>query len=306
MKFDLGDVLTRMVKIGWKHKVLWLWQMLPGLLMIVFMPVMFLANPGFMMFMPEPYSQYANEPWVILVFMGLMFVLVIPSVFLGIIAQLTTTYGALKAEKGAEQLGFKELFQESLPYFWRVFGLYAIFIGTWMVVWFGFMIIFMAGSMITMGLASFCFMPIFFLLIPVLLVGYSILEFAQAAIIADDMKILDAIKHGWELFRANWLGIVIFTLILYFGMTVISSVLFMPMSLLPMVMMPFLMSAQGEPSVWMMIAFAGFFSLMIFVIYVVQGILMAFFQSAWAVLYLRLKGTANDATDMKVVMAEGQ
>lgn len=306
MKFDLGEVLTRTLKIGWKHKVLWLWQMLPGLLMAVFMPLMFIVNPGVLTLMPEPYSQYANEPWIFLLFIGLTFLLMIPAGFLGVLAQQTTTYGALKAEKGAEQLGFKELFQESLPYFWRVFGLYAIFIGTWMVVWFGFMIIFMAGSMITMGLASFCFMPIFFLLIPALLVGYSILEFAQAAIIADDMKILDAIKRGWELFRANWLGIVIFTLILYFGMTVISSVLFTPMSMLPMVMMPFLMGAQGEPSVWMMVAFAGFFSLMIFVIYIVQGILMAFFQSAWAVLYLRLRGTADDSSDMKVVMAEGQ
>jgi hypothetical protein len=31
MKFDLGDVLTRMWKIGWNHKVLWLWQILPGM-----------------------------------------------------------------------------------------------------------------------------------------------------------------------------------------------------------------------------------------------------------------------------------
>lgn len=306
MKFDLGDVLTRMVKIGWKHKVMWLWQMLPGLLMIVFMPVMFLANPGFMMFLPEPYSQYANEPWVILVFMGLMFVLVIPSVFLGIIAQLTTTYGAVKVEKGAEKLGFKELFQESLTYFWRVFGLYAIFGGAWMIIWFGIMSIMMAGTMLTMGLATICIFPMFLLAIPVIVVGYSVLELAQAAIVADDMKTLDAIKHGWELFRANVLGVVVFTVILYFGMTIISSVLIMPMSMFPMLFMPFMMSSQGEFNTLMMVAFAGFFSLMTLVMYAVQGILMAFFQSAWAVLYLRLKGTSDDAAEMKVVVAEGQ
>lgn len=306
MKFDLGEVLTRMVKIGWKHKVMWLWQMLPGLLMIVFMPVMFLANPGFMMFLPEPYSQYANEPWVILVFMGLMFVLVIPSVFLGIIAQLTTTYGAVKVEKGAEKLGFKQLFQESLPYFWRVFGLYAIFGGAWMIIWFGIMSIVMAGTMLTMGLATICMFPLFLLAIPVIVVGYSVLELAQAAIVADDMKTLDAIKHGWELFRANVLGVVIVILILYFGMSILSSIFVMPMSMFPMLLMPLGMVSEGDPGVLMAVIFGIFFMVMIVVIYAVQGILMTFFQSAWAVLYLRLSRTPDAPVMAEATSAEVQ
>ncbi|MBL8061903.1 MAG: hypothetical protein JNK32_02715, partial [Anaerolineales bacterium] len=199
MKFDLGEVLTRMWKIGWNHKVLWLWQMLPGLFFAVLMPIFILVNPGFIMLMPEPYNQYVNEPWMSLAFMGVTFIFLIPSAFLGVLVQLTTTYGAVKVEKGAEKLGFRELFHESLPYFWRVFGLYAIFFGGWMVIWFGFMAVFMAGSMLTMGLATFCFMPFFFLVIPVLIVGLSVLELAQAAIVADDMRTLDAISRGWKL-----------------------------------------------------------------------------------------------------------
>ena len=138
MKFDFGEVLGRTWKIGWNHKVLWLWQMLPGLFSALLMPFMLVTNPAFAMFLPEPWNQYANETWVIVAFVALTFMLMIPIMFVGIIAQLTTTYGAVKVEKGAEKLAFRELFSESLPYFWRVLGLYAIFGGAWMLLWFGF------------------------------------------------------------------------------------------------------------------------------------------------------------------------
>lgn len=41
MKFDLGEVLSRMWKIGWNHKVLWLWQMIPGASVIFVFPSFF-------------------------------------------------------------------------------------------------------------------------------------------------------------------------------------------------------------------------------------------------------------------------
>ncbi len=57
MNFNFGDVLGRTWKIGWNHKVLWLWQMLPGLFAIVVYLLSFLANPTFAMFLPEPLNQ---------------------------------------------------------------------------------------------------------------------------------------------------------------------------------------------------------------------------------------------------------
>ena len=43
--------------------------------------------------------------------------------FLGVIGKIALIKGTYKAEGGAESIGFGELFSESLPYFWRVFGL---------------------------------------------------------------------------------------------------------------------------------------------------------------------------------------
>lgn len=287
MKFDLGEVLTRMWKIGWNHKVLWLWQMLPGAVTFVVMPLFILSNPGFLMMMPEPFSNYADESWILLIFSGLMMVVTVLSMLLGTIAQLTTVYGALKVEQGAEKLSFLGLLNESKPYFWRILGLYAIFVGAWTVLYFAVMFLFMAGSMLTMGLATLCFMPFFLLLLPVMLVGYSVLELAQAAIIADDMRTFHSISHGWKLFRENWLGVTLLMLILYFGLTMLSSVAVFPI-MAPMMAFPIMAETQGNINNFMMIFLLVLFPLALFLMVIIQGILMAFFQSAWAVTYLRI------------------
>ncbi len=292
MKFDLGEVLGRTWKIGWNHKALWLWQMLPGLFAMIIMPFMVLANPGFAMFLPEPFNRFANETWFVVVFMGITFILMIPIMFVSIMAQLTSTYGALKVEKGAEKLTFRELFTESLPYFWRVLGVYAIFGGAWMLIWFAFIAVTTITSIFTFGLSMLCLMPIFLLFIPFIIVGYSVLELSQAAIIADDMGTMEAITHGWRLFRANVLGVIVLMVILYFALSTLSSMFVFPM-MLPMMLFPLGMDAQGNFNNLMLIFFVVLFPITFLVMYIVQGILMAFFQSAWAVAYLRLSNNAN-------------
>ncbi len=292
MKLDFGEVLGRMWKIGWNHKVLWLWQMLPGLFSIVVMPFMFVLNPAFIMVLPEPWNQYANEEWVALAFVIAMFIFMIPMMLVSVVAQITTTHGAVTVDRGAEKLAFMELFRESLPYFWRVLGLYTIFGGAWMVLWLGFMGFFMLGSMLTFGLASICVMPFFLLLIPVLLMGYSVLQLAQAAIIADDMGTLQAIAHSWKLFRANWLGVVLLMVILYFALSTLSSVFVFPM-MFPMMLFPLGLDSQGNFNNLILIFFLILFPLMFALMYIVQGILMAFFQAAWAVTFIRLSHAAN-------------
>lgn len=269
MKFDLGEVLGSTWKIGWNHKVLWLWQMLPGLFAIVIMPFIFLANPGFMMFMPEPFNRYANETWAAAAFVVATFILIIPIMFVSIVAQLTTTYGALKIENGTEKLTFRELFRESLPYFWRVLGLYAIFGGAWMLVWFAFTAVTTLASIATFGLATICLMPAFLLFIPLMIVGYSVLELAQAAIIADDMGTIDAITHGWKLFRANMLGVIVLMVILYFALTMLTSIFIFPM-MFPMMLFPLGLESQGNFNNFMLVIFAVFFPIMFLVMYAVR------------------------------------
>jgi hypothetical protein len=292
MNFNFGDVLGRTWKIGWNHKVLWLWQMLPGLFSILVLPFSFLGNPMFARLLPEPLNRIASETWFTVLFVTLYLIMMVFVMFVGVVSQLATTYGALQVEKGAEKLAFRKMFNESLPYFRRIFGLFFIFGSAWALLIFSFMAINMFGSMLTMGLASLCFMPFFLLLFPIAIVGYSVMELAQAAIIADDMGIMDAISHGWKLFRANWLGVILLMVILYFAFFVVISILYFPM-MLPMMLLPLGIDAQGDFNNMMILFSVVFFPLMFILLLSAQGILMAFFQSAWAVTYLRLSSNAN-------------
>ena len=142
-------------------------------------------------------------------------------------------------------------------------------------------------------------MPFFFLIYPVAFVGFIALELAQAAIVADNLGIRDSIARGWKLFRSNALVVSVLMLILYFGMSMLSSVIVFPM-MIPMMSLPFSMDSSGNFNGTFLTFLLVFFPIMMAVMFIVQGILMAFFQSAWVVAYLRL----TRAADAPVVLSE--
>src|SRR5512146_463663 len=107
MTIDFGEVLRRTWRIGWNHKVLWLYQMLPGLVGVLMMPLFVLGNPGFASFLPAPFNQTMSEPRIIILFVGATFLLMIPLMFLTVLVQGATTFGALEADKGAARLSFQ-------------------------------------------------------------------------------------------------------------------------------------------------------------------------------------------------------
>jgi len=287
MNFDLGAVLGRMWNIGWNHKVLWRVQVLPGLLTVFILPFVFLANPFFAPLLPEPWNRLADEPWMALVF-GLMVLFIVPGMLASVVAQLATMLGAFKVEQGAEKLTFRELVQESLPYLWRVMGLYLILSAVWTMLVMAFIAISMFASVLTFGLASLCLTPASLLLIPFIIAGYAVLELAQAAVIAEDMKLKDAVSYGWKVFRANMLNVIILMLILYFGLSMLISLFVFPV-MLPAMLLPLAIDSGGQFNNIFLFLFVIVLSVVFLLMVVVQGILMAFFQSAWAVAYTRLK-----------------
>jgi hypothetical protein len=275
---------------------LWLWQMLPGLFYVLLMPLSFFVNPMFNRFLPEPLDRFSNETGVAIAFMALAFISMLMTMLLAVAAQTATTYGAVKVDKGAEKLAFMELFHESRPYYWRVLGVYAIFGGAWLLLMIAFMAVSTAGSMITMGLASFCFIPFFLLLFPIAFVGYSVLELAQAAIITNNLGTLNSISHGWKVFRANWLSVILLMVILCFALYILSSIVLLPI-MVPMMWSMISMEENGSfvsTSIFIVLPFIFLIGMM------VQEILMTFFQVAWAVAYIRL----NRNSDTPIVLEE--
>ena len=56
-------------------------------------------------------------------FVVVLLLLIVLAYLLGTIGRIGLMRGTRKADGGAERLGFGELWSESLPFFWRVFGL---------------------------------------------------------------------------------------------------------------------------------------------------------------------------------------
>jgi hypothetical protein len=295
MNLDFGETFSRMWKIGWNHKVLWLFQMLPGLFSILLFPFFFIGNPGIAAFLPEPYNRLMSEPWMFVLSFIITFLLTIPIMVVATAAQSATTLGALKVENGAEKLSFRDLLVESRPYFWRMVGLYTAFGAAWMLIGSLIMGFGVGISLITLGLGSLCMMPLVLLLIPVVIVGYSVLELAQVALLAENRNLKDSIIKGWQTFRANVWAVLILMVILYFGFSTITSVFVFPM-MFPMMFVPmFFIESSGDPGILFLVIFLVVFPIMMIFMFVIQGILMAFFQSAWVVAYRRLNGSHQNS-----------
>ena len=287
MKFDFGDVLVRMWKIGWNHKVLWLFQMLPGLLYLFMLPLFLILNPALLALQSGEYARYASETWVIALFSVSMLLLTLLLFVALALTQAAVTLGALKVEQGAERLSFGGLFHESKPFLLRIAGLYLLFGLGWMSVVLAFMALMMAAAFVTAGLGMLCMMPLFVLIYPIAFVGYIVLELAQAGLLAEDLGVWAAVTRGWRLFRANALVTSVMMLLLYIGLSTASGLIVFPM-MIPMMSLPLSMDSSGQFNVSILPVMLGAFAVMAVVMSVVQGILMTFFHTAWAVTYLRL------------------
>lgn len=288
MNFDFSEILSRAFQITWKHKVLWVFSALPVLLSFLIFPLMFVP----MFFMDQGSFNnpfFINEPIYVVLFVVLSIVVSLLSYVLYGISSSAVMLGAMRADEGAARFTFKELFNDSKKYWWRVLGvLLLIGLGVSLV----FMVIFGCLALfgaVTIGIGFICAFPLMLLLYPAMMVLYGIIEESQVAVIADDLGVTEAIKRGWELVRANIWRIVLISLIVYFGISILSSIVMLPL-MSPFFFLPFIMdSGVSEFNPRTMMMFMGGFSLLFFpVMALVQGIGITFLKTTYTLVYLRL------------------
>jgi hypothetical protein len=249
MKFniDLGEIITKSWKITWKFKILWIFGILSGCVSSNSGNFNFNNSggggggngnngneqlPGFLrQFQNMNLEQAVREFWgqymaLIIGVILLLCVLWFLFYFLGLMGKIGLIKGADKADAGAESMSFGELWSESLPYFWRMFGL-SLLIG---LPAFILVVILLAG--IGMGaytaitgdisqgglIAMFAGLVGTFLLLVcclslVMLVVGLIVEQSYNAIVLEDRSFLESLGRGWEVFSKNWLSVVVVGLV---------------------------------------------------------------------------------------------
>jgi hypothetical protein len=306
MNFNFGEVLTRAWQIVWKHKVLWIFGV-------------FAAcsrgngggsgggggggggtGPGGQPFPQlqqtfDQIGQWINEnPWIVVVFVLLILVLVVVAIFLGTIGRIGLIRGTYQAERGAERLTFGELFSESTPYFWRVFGL-SLLIG---LIFLLILLPLVLFGVFTAGVGFACLLPLVCILIPVGFAVTVIIEQANAAIVLENLSIMDGLRKGWDVVRNNIGPMIALALILLIGAAVVGFIFAIPIIV---AVIPFIVGAASNNTspIWIAVACCALYFP---VLLVLNGILTAYIQTVWALAYMRL--TAVPPQDNAPVIVE--
>ncbi len=294
MKIDLGKILTRSWQIIWNYKVLWIFGILAG----------FASGNGgsngnsnssdrgsysgnadqFVQQAKDFFQQYMLI--IIAVCVGLV-LLSLVFYALGMIGRIGILKGVYKVENGASSLIFAELWSESLPYFWRFFGLNFLVGLAFLVILLPFIFITIA----TAGIGLACLLPLICLLVPVGWAVNVILEQAQAAIVAEDLGIVESFKRGWEIAKSDIVGMIVLSLILGIGGGIIGVIIAIPVivAVVPlaigMATNNFQMGSSIPVTAWISLACCGLYFP---VLLVLNGILTAYTKTSWALSYLQL------------------
>lgn len=294
---NFGAVLKRAWEIIWKFKILWIFGILASCGQGV---GSWGENSGYR-FSSQDVSpriqQYFNQlnpavlTTLIIVAIIVVIILVILAILLGTVGRVGLIRGTVKAEQGAEQLTFGELWREGLAYFWRVFGLNLliglIIITAWIVI----IVLGIVLSIGTLGIFLICLIPLLCLLIPVMWFVTIIIEQANIALVVENLDIIQALKRGWQVFIDNIGNMIVMGLILIVGISLIGGFI-IGLPLLAVATPAIVGIATGTTDAVRtgLIVSAVFFLIYLPFLLLFSGILRGYIASAWTLTYLRLTG----------------
>ncbi len=308
MNFNFGEVLTRAWQIVWKHKVLWIFGILAscgqgggggngggnsgG------------GDNGFSPNLPPQLTQWTqwienNLTQFIAILVAILCIIWIVVAFLSTIGKIGLIRGTAQAEGGAVSLIFGQLFSESMPYFWRMFGLSLILALPILV----FVVVLVVGALAfivpvsvssgesSSALGALAIVPIILgcvcLLIPVMIVISMVFSQAARAIVLEELDVLPAISRGWEIFRANLGPIILMAIILGVISFVVGFATVIPVMIMVFpAMFAFIAGGAQSNTPWIFMGVCVCLYLPVLIL--LNGILTAYAESAWTLVYMRL------------------
>ncbi len=324
MNFNFGEVLSRAWQIVWKRRALWIFGILASCSRGN-------SSPNFNWNMndggsfnggtpnlPPQLEQFflfiaRNLAGIIAVTIALVCILWIVTIFLGTIGRIGLIRGTWQAETGGTT-AFGQLFSESLPYFWRVFGLSLLV---------GLPFLFVIGGLVatilvfaisvshqgnTAAIGLLALMPFFLacicLLIPIGFVVNLIVRQSERAIVLENAGVFQSLSRGWDIFRKNLGPILVMAIILAVIGLVVGFAIAIPV-LIVVVPSTIAFVAGGNQGVnWGAMYFAlACMCLLAPVLWLVNGILVAYLESAWTLTYMRLVKPLDTDTPPLIVEA---
>jgi hypothetical protein len=312
MNFNFGEVLTRAWQITWKYKVLWIFGILAscgrgggnggggnsggGSSGGSGNGSNFDPNNLFPSDVFREAGQWLNDNWWIIALIVLaVIVLILLLYYLGTIGKIALIKGTFKAEQGIESMSFGELWSESQPYFWRVFGL-SFLIGL------AFLVIFLpiiALGILTAGIGFACLLPLICILVPIAWVLNVVLEQANAAIVLEDKSMFDGFKRGWEISKNNIGPMIVMALILMIGGAIVGVLIALPILIIvvPVAIGVATSGATGNANSLSVPLIIGAACCVLYfpVLLTLSGVLTTYIQAAWTLTFMRLTKPQENA-----------
>jgi len=285
MTFDIGEVLSRAWQITWKHKVLWIIGILFGFFVSIMFPLMF-SPILFPVLMQNSRIDLRVVLPLIVVYTILFLLFMIVLYPMSVLAQTSVTLGVLNANEDGEDISAVDLLKRSLPFFWRVLGLMLLFAVGMTLITLVIQVFMVLLTILTLGLAALCMMPLSLLMYPLLFCSAVWMEQATSAIIIDNMTLAEAARQGWSLIRNNLLPVTLMALVVYFGIGLVTGALMMPM-MIPIFIAPF--SFMEHQTNWPILSISILWTLAFIPLFAfISGFSMVFTKSTWVLTYLRL------------------
>jgi hypothetical protein len=306
---NFAEVLDRAWQITWKHKVLWIFGILAGCARgragggfgsgsgwRQSQPFSPNTPLGVQQFLAGTVQWIGGHLWVVALFVLLALVLVALAMFLGTIGRISLIRGTFEADAGAERLAFRALFRESLPFFWRVFGLtfligLAFFIVIMPLVLFG---------VVTAGIGFLCILPLLCLLAVLAWVVGIVVHQASAAMVIENLGLADGVRRGWAVVKDNVGAVLVIWLISGVIGLVVGFLIALPVLLIVIpAAIGFAATGQQLPLAFLIVG-AACLTVYLPVLLVAGGILTTYIESLWTLTFLRLRrpreGTENLAS----------
>ena len=311
MNFNFGEVLTRAWEIVWKHRVLWIFGILAscghggggngggrG------------SNGGAGTNVPPQVTQWTQWIENNLVTFFVLFCLLILIIWLILIAissvgKIGLIRGTAQADGGAQSLVFGQLFSEGMPYFGRVFSLALLLLLPVLV-----LLVSVAAFVATgfaasqnrdaaLGLAGIAPLTICCacLFIPVMIVLSVIFAQAERAVVLDDMGVMPALSQGWEIFRKNLGPVILMAIILGVLGVVVGIIIALPVFIIVFPAAAGFALGNGQTSTPIYLGVICF-CLYLPVLLLLNGILVAYTESAWTLTYMRLTRKPDEGAGM--------
>lgn len=293
---DISGIFKRTWEITWKHKGLWLLGILAnfaggggGSSSNISQTSRYDVGGGEFPEIERWFQSIPEETWIIVGIAVACIFLLLALVFwvLAAIGNGGLIAGFQMAESG-ETVTLGSAFQKGIGYFWKLLGIQLILGLAFLLVFVPVIIGGVLMTVLTLGIALICLIPLGCLLIPLGIVIKIYTQLTQIALIVEDLDIVAAFQRAWEVLRSNLGQVIVMALILGIGGFVAGLILAIPFILIALPLITGLIAGTDTSTVAGISGTIIGILLYLPILLVAGGIVRTFITGSWTLTYRSL------------------